>query len=535
MKKIWIFWSLLVLVMSILWAQNSDQYQQDLEELKQAIKILQDRERYSRLEIEKLKQIISEKDQRAQKEIRKLRQEIKSLKQSDMLEIDPFAEDAIETKSLNKTAELTIEDEFGEIEEEENQFYMKEAKTPGTSTIGLVEEQSGKLTEGALIISGFFTLEYDDFQTEDSTIEPFFPSNSTFNNSHINLYIDAKFLTNFRFFTELRFLYQPNTEVFEIGQVSRSGEVLIERAWAEWEYRDWLRIRAGNFLVPYGIWNLEHGAPILISTYTPLVLRRQIFPERATGLQVLGTVTLNDFDVLYYAWIGNGKGSQIATQDDQNNKAIGGRLELHFPDYHQFKSTVLGVSGYTGKVQGQEYGGLEPQAFQVFAVEQDLATLEEFYLSGLSFIGEPLDEYQDNALGVDLRFRFYNFFFQGEFIMNFVKPTGAIVVDIDGGNPDVSIKPSPFKEFGGYMQYAYEFDINTWGLIGILTPFIRIGFVEANDDIKREIGTFTIFSGGLNWKANPNVVLKAELHDVRFRDVHSRDFTFFTSSINVSF
>ena len=76
----------------------------------------------------------------------------------------------------------------------------------------------------------------------------------------------------------------------------------------DWNYRNELNIRAGKFLTPYGIWNVEHGGPVLISTRTPLLLRKQIFPESMTGIQVYGKTFPADFQISYHAWLGNGKG-----------------------------------------------------------------------------------------------------------------------------------------------------------------------------------------------------------------------------------
>ncbi|WP_372370916.1 hypothetical protein [Candidatus Uabimicrobium sp. HlEnr_7] len=580
MKKSIIY---LILIMSFVFADDQkkdvDKLKEEIEFLKSAVQQLLEKDKKSQQEVDSLKQEIGKLKNRDQKhekdhgELKKLRNEVEQLKKTSVKDedlfseedaLDPFAEDDVfveeqlvdpfaEDEQLDsfteeqqtteedpsnaeeyfsEEAELEIEDDFGE--EDETEFYLRNAANVQG---GYIAEQSRRLTNDVLSVSGFFSLEYSDFQTNSSTVESLFPSEASFNNSHINLYFDARFYENFRFFTELRFLYQPFTEVFELGQVNRSGEVIIERAWAEWEYRDWLKVRGGTFFIPYGIWNLEHGAPILLSTFTPILLRRQIFPERTTGIQANGLVDFEYFDLKYYAWVGNGKvqieEAALPTQDNQNNKAYGGRLEIQFPYTKVFNELAFGVSAYTGKVQGQEFNGADIQNLiaQVFIAENDVQTIVDLELDGFSAIGEPLDEYLDRAIGFDFRFRFQNFSVQSEFIVNFIKPLKTAVGPLTG----VQVKGNSFQEYGAYTQFAYEIDIEQFGLIGLLTPFARLGVVQANNKVSKELGSFREYTFGLNWKVNPAVVLKAEYIIIKFADVDDRDFGAFFSSFNVSF
>lgn len=416
-----------------------------------------------------------------------------------------------------------IEEAFDE-EEQETAYY---ATGPAT---GIIEEESKKLTGGALTISGFATLEFADYRMRESSLGKTFGGraiigkDNTFSNSHVNLYIDAKFLEDFRFFTELRFLYSPASEFLaESLKFSRSGEVLIERAWMEWTFRDWFKVLGGNFFVPYGIWNLEHGDPILLSIRTPVVLRFQLFPERCTGIQIFGTVDLDEFEMTYYAWVGNGKGSRISSGDDQdsnNNKATGGRLQLKFPDSEPLRDVYVGVSGYIGSVRGPEYPnaitGLTPLFRAAMASEGNLATFNQLAAARFNAIGEPNGKYIDQVWGADIRFRLYGFFFQGEFIMNYVDPRNAI----------------NFKELGGYVQAAYEFNLEKWGL---LSPYFQYAYLDANDEFRKELASHYIITAGLNWKPYTSVVLKTEYFFAKFKDVHTRDFDAFLASVSVSF
>jgi hypothetical protein len=486
-------------------------------------------------------------------EVEKLKQEIQSIKQEKeskkksadeeidegMLEIDLHNKPAQPAQKQKSVApKMTIEEEL-QWEQEETQFYLKGTEA---SNKGLLQQTSEKVTNGSVILSGFFTLEFRDLQSEDSSMR-FFPGvspQSTFNNSHINLYLDAKFLSDFRFFTELRFVYHPDTQMVEsLGKVNHTSEVVIERAWVDWLFRDWLSVRLGNFLVPYGIWNQEHGDPILISTFTPVLLRREIFPERNTGIQLYGRLTLDEWAILYYAWIGNGKGPRLSTEDDQNNKALGARLEVKFPDLKKLTGAAFGVSGYIGKMKPTALASdeLQTAVFNIYNEENNLDALQKIILAGYDAAGDPLGEFREYALSFDLRFRFYNFFFQTELVMNGIEPVERVDVPVDTNgdgvaDTTVNVKPNFCRQYGAYIQGAYEFDLAGWGQ---LTPFMRFDWLEGNDRVLRDISTFTILITGVNWKPNSNVALKAEYHIYRFRDAHQRDLEGFYSSFTVSF
>ena len=47
------------------------------------------------------------------------------------------------------------------------------------------------------------------------------------------------------------------------------GSIILERAYIQWSKLDWLGVRVGQFLTPYGIWNVDHGTPTLITMFRP--------------------------------------------------------------------------------------------------------------------------------------------------------------------------------------------------------------------------------------------------------------------------
>ena len=218
----------------------------------------------------------------------------------------------------------------------------------------LVEfEDSEEDFERDIGISGFFDMEFNKLDTSNSTLNPLISDEGTFSNSHLNIYFDSQVSPRFRFFSEVRLLNQPSTLFTEENLADRfQGSLSIERAWVDWNYRNQLNIRVGKFLTPYGIWNVEHGGPILISTRTPLLLRKQLFPESVAGVQVYGKIFPANFQLSYYAWIGNGKGPSAALQDANEDKAIGGRIAIRLPLRQKIE---LGISAYRGDVTQAEF------------------------------------------------------------------------------------------------------------------------------------------------------------------------------------
>ena len=377
--------------------------------------------------------------------------------------------------------------------------------------------EGGAVTEQGVTISGFFDLEFNKLDTSNSTMSPLISDEGTFSNSHLNVYLDSQVSSKVRFFSEVRLLHQPFTLFTEENLASRfQGSLLIERAWVDWNYRNELNIRGGKFLTPYGIWNIEHGGPILISTRTPLLLRKQIFPEAMTGLQVYGKIFPADFQISYHAWIGNGKGPTSAIQDNDDHKSVGGRVAVRLPTNRKIE---LGVSAYTGHVEKAELIPSEPvlaNIRKVFMSEGNMPLLMKLVGNGFTAQGEAVDGYIDRALGFDLSFELSNFEIQGEWVVNSVDPFKKITPE--------------FKELGGYGQIAY----GIWTSAGKFTPFVRAGFSDPNDEFENEIGELRIFTFGLNYKPTVGVALKTEFHLHQF-DTNDRDFPMFANSLSVAF
>jgi hypothetical protein len=121
----------------------------------------------------------------------------------------------------------------------------------------------------------------------------------------------------------------------------------IEQAWVGFVPSQVVSVKAGLYLVPFGIWNRAsrpHEAPLI---GTPLNLE-YLYPAswRDLGLMVEGKIGI----LVYAAYIGNGLKEADSLQggqqfsDNNKDKGKGGRLGLEFSERLQ-----AAVSYYTGK------------------------------------------------------------------------------------------------------------------------------------------------------------------------------------------
>ena len=440
-----------------------------------------------------------------------------------------------------------------------------------------LQQQINRLKQFQL--SGFIDVEYSNFGTEHSSLLPLITGTSTFSNSHLNIYMSSKVSDIIHVFSEIRYLYKPNLDFIEENVYQRhGGSINIERAWIRWHIDDKYQFKFGKFLVPYGIWNLDHGSPILLSTRTPMVLRKQLFPEYIVGVQFLGHMYIGDDELDYFAWIGNNKGETQYEQDDFDEKAMGFRLRYSFDILDQF---AIGVSGYMGKV-------IEPQfhmtnetmyhAQSIFLAENELSysshavdsvfvketmsalsktRLPAIISGGFNPRGEPLTSYKERALGVDLSIEYEGFGLQGEYILNHITATdhispsvmlfrnqekktsshshsheGSSSLDLEHVSTITlnEVTPKPFYERGSYLQLFYNTELFEYDF----TPFIRYGTSDPNDLFTHEISELNLVTLGLNIKPSPSWVFKLEYHIHTFHE-QKRNFNMFTASTSVAF
>lgn len=136
-----------------------------------------------------------------------------------------------------------------------------------------------------------------------------------------------------------------NTEVVddEDGPLAW-GSIYLERAWMDFLFNQHLNLRIGKFITPSGIWNVDHGSPVLLTVRQPYQTSSiRIFPRAQIGMMGYGSLFLGDTDVLYSLYASTGR-NEIDIEE-ATDVAVGGNLEAELPLLDGFS---LGFSGYTG-------------------------------------------------------------------------------------------------------------------------------------------------------------------------------------------
>jgi hypothetical protein len=184
---------------------------------------------------------------------------------------------------------------------------------------------------------------------EHAAIQAILPSNdTTFVLGNISLYLDFHPSESWSAFLEVSLTNLPDgedvvgtptspytrisTQSFNLTSAGgvysqiRLGSIVIERAYVEWRESDYFTLRVGEFLTPYGIWNVDHGTPTLIALMLPQFIQQQWFPSTQVGIAVVGVHHFAPWELAYRAYASNGRTpTQLDLTDD---KAVGGRIVL---------------------------------------------------------------------------------------------------------------------------------------------------------------------------------------------------------------
>ena len=194
----------------------------------------------------------------------------------------------------------------------------------------------------------------------------------TFVLGNVNVYFDASPSENFRFLAEIRFGLFPDgstprpkggwsfggpidTNVSDPSAANafftsvRWAGVSPERVQIDWTPSDKFNLRAGLFLTPYGIFNVDHGTPTRIMVSEPLFISSQLFPSQLIGVEAFGAIPFLPWTLGYHVYVANGR--TTGQVDFSDSKAIGGRLFLSTRNPFPLK---LGISGYVGNSEDVE-------------------------------------------------------------------------------------------------------------------------------------------------------------------------------------
>ena len=326
---------------------------------------------------------------------------------------------------------------------------------------------------------------------------------------NLNLYVGSELGDNWRWLSEVRFMYLPqgsipydtaltpnpgprtDTTVEDYAEIQSSvrwGGISIERAYIEHSFHSWFTARAGQFLTPYGIWNVDHGSPIVVGVRRPYAVGQALFPARQTGLELYGSGLVGPAELGYHLTLSNGRGPLDAYGDLDRNKAVGGRV---FARHHseELGTVTLGASGYRGR-----YTDSEPIA----ALSSD---------SSLKVSESLTAQYEELALGADFKWERRGLFVQSEAVLNdraytdSVRPASPPQPGPPGQVPD-------HRRLGVYALAGYRFE-----LLGTM-PWAGIDYFSFGKHAVYP--TVTAFVGGFNLRPTARVTLKAQYTHVAF-------------------
>jgi hypothetical protein len=302
---------------------------------------------------------------------------------------------------------------------------------------------------------------------------------------------------------EVRFTYLPNgnldvsggsatptyqsslvRDYADLRRFASWGGIMIQRMYLEWGgFNGLLFVRAGQFLTPYGIWNIDHGSPTYIPTQRPYAIGNDWFPERQTGIEVFGRWDpANHSTIGYHLTFSNGAGPISDYRDLDRNKAFGGRL---YWDLRKLGLFHLGVSGYYGR-----YTSSQP-SFQL--VNNEVVVGNRVTM-----------QYDALALAADLQFKYEGLHVQSEIVAQQRRYTeaGRTVQNLTFSSVGRAY-PSDALNWAFYLLAGYRF---SWYA---MMPYAMI---QLDDEII-EFGYRTRLMsvhGGLNFHPIDEVTIKAE-------------------------
>jgi len=253
------------------------------------------------------------------------------------------------------------------------------------------------------------------------------------------------------------------------------GGLIIERAFLEWMYNDYLTIRAGRFFTPWGIWNVDHGTPTLIALMLPTFLVQDAIPQRQTGLELLGRYNAPPWQVAYSVTVANGRTPTLF--DTTDGKALGARTVLRRQGALSFAG---GLSLYHGDYQDEQ---------KVLGIDSS---------ANVTLSKQTIVAYDEDSVGLDLSIDYGGWRLRTETM-------ARRVLYVDGKR-----ESSPNLRGTTPDRMEYYFDaIAAYRWTSHLEPYLYYAYTDTGKRLN-VIESGQTVSGGLNVYLNPSVQLKMQ-------------------------
>ncbi|MDY6934768.1 MAG: hypothetical protein SVZ03_11195 [Spirochaetota bacterium] len=403
-------------------------------------------------------------------------------------------------------------------------------------------------------ITGFLQTVYIDFDFDSddnmlSSISPSQNDNGNFVQSDLNLYFTFFVDKGWKAFSEITFRYSPTGEIekepettqvvddstgevtlYSTGNMigtpfdssymtptfslSKYGSIDIERAYIEWNELSYANLRFGRYFTPFGIWQRDHGAPILTSIRLPMLVQAPIIgigmPKAQTGVELVGSMDVAGTLFEYMAYVGNGISNADALYDDNKNKAAGGFLNIKLPTIADKIDLEFGGSGYYGKTTI-----ISQKTYLLDIGTSDLLDSTNPNNIVVTMDYDPSkDEYTkkqwDTIALAHLKLSIGSLPFDGTFILQteglyqwMDKDNDNRIVNSVHGYP---VQEDDAKYYTYYGQVEYQF-------YNKIAPYFRYEYMAMDTDISQTsiiIESSNIYIIGMNFKPKPRIAIKVE-------------------------
>jgi hypothetical protein len=358
------------------------------------------------------------------------------------------------------------------------------------------------------------------------------PSHDTFYSGGVNLYVKSEMTRTLSALVETQLTYTPNgftdnypTNVYvgktlieqqagtpvpnttvhgPYSQLAYNQDgIVIERAYMEWKPADWFGVRVGRFLTPFGIWNEDHGSPVLIGVDYPQFMNFNLVPIQQLGLEAFGSANFTDDLRFEYALtFANSDGPAPEYEDLTNMKALGARLKF----VYSHDDLMLRVGGYA--YYSQYVNSTEDINVQLSPTLTINGVTNPFSSSATTSAN-----YDESIFTGDAEVRYKGLRILGEFahktvIYNTASQLGATSQLLKGIPANATAYDTSHYGYGGYVMGAYEVPVRTKAFDFSMTPYLGYDYVIPSTTV--ETAATKQVRGGLNFKPSPYVTLKIE-------------------------
>ncbi len=370
------------------------------------------------------------------------------------------------------------------------------------SEFDALEEVSSEF-EPTFQMFGFFDVGLTKFFIkEGDALAAGMPEDWTFVATDFNLYFLSRLTESLQVLAEVKFTFLPlgsvdlvllerrDTTVQDPHDTSRIrlGSIFIERIQLTWKPADWFGVTAGRFITPFGIWNTDHGNPVLLGTYAPYIMLTELVPLRQTGVMIHGRFFPTETLYLDYAvTVSNGRGPADEVYDLDDDKAVGLKLKMT----HERENFTFSLGGYG------YFGHSTDKVSSIASIDPIMLDTEQ------------TERFSELTGSLDLLIELFGVKLQAEYARTLVKYETRTVRRFPMTDTPVAGVYQP--DYMGWVAYTMiSWTLPLERLLGskTLTPFLMFEVSEPDDTIK-EFDLLTL-RGGFNFKPNAVLALKID-------------------------